>query len=231
MKSKDELRGIYLIERLEVSSEDPKKYYIGQALDIFKRLNQHCFSKNRGIDEAITKYGVDKFSFRILEIVKAKEDLNACESKWIKTFIEKYGEDYLYNIAQTNNPRNTLDSGIRQEITELFKEDIGRSIYSIAEYYNISYDKIIEIRKPLLKEKGLKWIRGKIVDIRTKQEPENWRGYQFTKKLAEKILNELKQEGISEKDIRYVSYSDLQIFLNTMDSYKFAPQFLKNDNY
>ena len=129
----------------------------------------------------------------------------------------------IYNIAQTNNPRNTLYSGIRKEIIELFKEDIGRSIYSIAEHYNISYDKIIEIRKPLLKEKGLKWIRGKIVDIRTKQEPENWRGYRFTKQLADKILNKLKQEGMSVKDIRYVSYSDLR-------SYKYAPQLLNNGN-
>ena len=88
MKSKDELKGIYLIERTTVSTDDSKKYYIGQALDIFKRLNQHCVVNNLGIDEAITKYGVDKFSFRILEIVKTKEDLNTCESKWIKVFIE-----------------------------------------------------------------------------------------------------------------------------------------------
>ncbi len=229
MESKDEIRGIYLIERREVSNEDPRKYYVGQALDIFKRLNQHCFVSNPGIDNAIRKYGVDKFSFRVLEIVKDKKDLNSCETKWINVYKDMYGEKSLYNIAQTSNPRTRIDSQVKQEIKALFKEDIGRSIYSRAEYFNISYDKIIEIRKPLLKEKGLKWIRGKIVDIHTKPEPENWRGYQFTKELADKILNELKKDGKSEKDIRYVSYSDLHIFLDTLDSYEYAPPLLKTN--
>lgn len=222
MKSKDEIKGIYLIERIQISDDDPKRYYIGQALDIFKRLNQHCTVKNPGIDEALWKYGPDSFTFRILEIVKAQKDLNARESKWIEAYRVKYGDQSLYNVSQTNNPRSIIDSAIRQEIISLFKKDIGQSIYAIAEYYNISFDKIIDIRKPLLKENNLKWSRGKIINITTKNEPSNWRGYQFTRKLGNRIMKEL-EEGKSEQDIRYVSTTDLQIFLHSKDKYIFAP--------
>lgn len=222
MKSKDEIKGIYLIERIKTSDDDHKKYYIGQALDIFKRLNQHCTVNNPGVDEAILKYGPDNFSFRILEIVKSQKNLNACESKWIETYREKYGDSALYNISQTNNPRYRIDPALKREVVSLFREDIGQSIYAIAEHYNISYDKIIDIRKPILKENNLKWYRGKIINMSTKEEPENWRGYQLTRELGKRILKELN-EGKSEQDIRYVSTTDLRIFLNSKDKYIFAP--------
>lgn len=222
MKSKDEIKGIYLIERIQISDDDPKKYYIGQALDIFKRLNQHCAVKNPGIDEALWKYGPDSFLFRILEIVKSQKDLDARESKWIKAYRAEYGDRSLYNISQTSNPRTRINSAVKQEIISLFKTDIGQSIYAIAEYYDISFDKIIEIRKPILKENNLKWSQGKIINMSTKNEPANWRGYQFTRKLGDRITKEL-EEGKSEQDIRYVSTTDLQIFLHSKDKYIFAP--------
>ena len=222
MKSKDEIKGIYLIERIKISDNDPKKYYIGQALDIFKRLNQHCAVKNPGIDEALLKYGPDSFLFRILEVVKSQKDLDACESKWIDAYRAEYGDRSLYNISQTSNSRTRINPAVKQEIISLFKTDIGQSIYAIAEYYDISFDKIIEIRKPILKENNLKWSQGKIINMSTKNEPANWRGYQFTRKLGDRITKEL-EEGKSEQDIRYVSTTDLQIFLHSKDKYIFAP--------
>ena len=65
---KKEIKGIYLIERIETVSDETKKYYIGQALDIFNRFNQHCTEIHPGIDAAITKLGSDKFSFRIIAV-------------------------------------------------------------------------------------------------------------------------------------------------------------------
>lgn len=128
---KKEIKGIYLIERIETVSDETKKYYVGQALDIFDRFNQHCTETHSGIDAAITKLGSDKFSFRILEIVKRAKDLNACETKWINIYKELYGDERIYNIAQTQNARKTINSQIKAKIKTLFEEDLGRSIYII----------------------------------------------------------------------------------------------------
>lgn len=217
-----EIKGIYLIERIESNSNETKKYYIGQALDIFSRLNQHCTQKNPGIDKAISELGSDKFSFRILEVVKHAKDLNTCETKWIEYYKKLYGDKQMYNIAQTTNARTMIDSQIKAKIKRLFKEDLGRSIYAISEYFHISYEDVIKIRKPLLSKKGLKWKNGKIIDKATGQEPENWRGYQFTKKIADKINEELNKLDCSNEDIRFVSKSDLDIFLNSGNNYNYA---------
>lgn len=188
------IKGIYLIERIVDFPNEVKKYYIGQALNIFDRLNQHCDNNSAGIDEAILRLGVDKFSFRTLEVVKYKKDLDKCESKWINHFRQEYGDEYMYNIAQTSNARTrrfNISQAIRKQIEDLFNEDLGRSIYAIAECFNVSFEDVISIRKPLLEEKGLIWKKGKIIDRETGKEPENWRGYQFTKKLADRIDEDL----------------------------------------
>lgn len=223
---KKEIKGIYLIERIETVSDETKKYYVGQALDIFNRFNQHCTEIHPGIDAAITKLGSDKFSFRILEIVEFANDLNACETKWINLFKENYGDELMYNIAQTTNTRTEIDPTIKEKVKILFNEDIGRSIYAIAEYFSIPYKDVIEIRKPLLKKKGLKWKNGKIIDING-VEPENWRGYQLTKKLSEKINTMLNTPGYSKKDIRSVSSADLEIYLKSGKEYCYASEIEK----
>lgn len=222
---KKEIKGIYLIERIVPLENETRKYYIGQALDIFTRLNQHCSVKNPGIDNAISELGVDSFSYRILEIVHRAKDLNQCETKWINHYKEKYGDTALYNIAQTTNDRKIIDVQIKKRIINLFNEDIGRSIYAVAECFNVAYDDVIKIRKPLLKKHGLKWnsTRKTIINELTGEEPENWRGYQLTEDLAKKVRAELEDPEKSERDISFVSKSDLAIFLNAGDNYLFAP--------
>ena len=85
------IKGIYLIERIDSSPENEKrKYYVGRACDIFRRLNQHCTEKNPGIDSAISELGADKFSFKILEEVGRAKDLDACEKKWIKHYKKQW---------------------------------------------------------------------------------------------------------------------------------------------
>ncbi len=222
---KKEIKGIYLIESIEDFLNETK-YYVGQSLNIFERLNQHCNSNSPGIDKAILECGVDKFSFRILEVVKYKKDLDICESKWINHFRQKYGDEHMYNIVQTSNVRikpTSIPPTIKKQIKDLFNEDLGRSIYAIAECFNVSYEYVIRIRKPLLAKNGLKWKNGKIIDMKTGMEPENWRGYQFTKKVANKIEEDLKCPQKTAKDIRYVSNSDLTIYLKTKETYEYSP--------
>ena len=50
---KKKIKGIYLIERIDMQQGETRKYYVGQSVDIFTRLNQHCSENNNGIDEAI----------------------------------------------------------------------------------------------------------------------------------------------------------------------------------
>ena len=220
---KNEIKGIYLIERIGALSGE-KKYYVGQALDVFSRLNQHCTQKNPGIDNAILEFGPKEFSFRILEIVNCAEDLDARESKWIKKNKKLYGDEQMYNIAQTHNARTTINPQIKSKIKDLFEDDLGRSIYAIAEYFDISYEDVIKIRRPLLSKQGLVWKKGKIVNKVTGLEPNNWRGGLITEKMARDIDSILSIKGNTKKDIRFVSQSDLKIYLDSYERYKYAPE-------
>lgn len=222
---KKQVKGIYLIERIANLENETRKYYVGKASDIFTRLNQHCTEKNPGIDNAISEIGPDKFSYRILEIVRLAKDLDKCEKKWIKHFKEEYGDAALYNIALTTNARTTIDPRVKKKIESLFNEDIDRSIYAVAEYFCLSYNDILDIRKKPLKEQGLVWdnSRKTIICKQTGEEPENWRGYQLTETLAKKVRAELADPEKSERDISFVSKSDLSIFLNAGEDYQFAP--------
>ena len=219
---KREIKGIYIIERVVELPDETRKYYIGQSIDIFNRFNQHCTERNPGIDEAIDNLGVESFSFRILEKVESSNVLNDCESKWIKDYRGKYGDEQMYNIAQTKNERKQIDPQIKKKIKSLFNEDLARSIYAIAECFNISYEDVVKIRKPLLFKQGMVWKDGKIVYKATGLKPENWKGGQITKNMADKIRTMLKDPNFSIKDIRFVSKSDLNIFLESGDEYDYA---------
>ncbi len=71
--------GIYVI-----THKDTGKQYCGQSIDCFERFKQHTTPKKNstGIKGAIMKYGVDAFSFQILEECK-RELLNEREIYWI----------------------------------------------------------------------------------------------------------------------------------------------------
>ena len=71
--------GIYKIENLLNG-----KSYIGQSIEIERRFSKHKSAKDDFyIHRAIRKYGVENFSFEILEECKV-EELNEREKFWIK---------------------------------------------------------------------------------------------------------------------------------------------------
>lgn len=93
-----QLSGIYLIERISNLNNNEPIYYIGQAKDLFNRLNEHSSnSYNQEIDKAISKYGVTSFNFKILELTEDQLLKDNLEKKYINDYIEKYGESKLYN--------------------------------------------------------------------------------------------------------------------------------------
>lgn len=231
---KEVKKGIYLIKRITESSDNnERKYYVGQAIDIFNRLNQHCCDKVQYVDKEIQRLGVANFKFQILEEVSDKNDLDECESKWISHYKETYGENMMYNLSQTSNTNPyDIGDGIKKTIKELFKQDIGQSIYAISDHFKICWEEVVKIRKPLAKKEGLTYDskRKRVIVISTGAEPDNWRGAIWTKKMADKILGYI-DEGFEKEELkRMISKADLDLFLEmyAKGNYAYAPE-LTND--
>lgn len=108
--SKEHICGVYL-----VTNKINGKIYIGQSVDIERRWNQHRYGKgNIILANAIKKYGIDNFSFEILEQIECinltKEQitdrLTIIEQEWFdktKPFLRDTG----YNIQTTSKPNLT----------------------------------------------------------------------------------------------------------------------------
>lgn len=232
----NKIKGIYLIERITDENDGTnKKYYIGMAEDIFDRWSQHCNNSKQHIDKEIKRIGLNKFRFQILETISSIDNLKKRESEWIKQYKEKFGDSILYNISETSNVNpESVDKEISDKIKKLFIDDIGRSIYAIAESFNLPWKKVVDIRKPLLKKKGLSYDRSKnkIIDVETGEEPSNWSGSIFTQTLADKVL-EMKRNCDNLRDIANlvnVSKVDLELFLEmySKGNYIFAQKLDSN---
>ena len=68
------------------------KSYIGQSINLYRRLNEHLKSKSKSkIDTSIQKYGIDKFIFEVIYIIDNNIPTNEIE----KTLNEK---EYYYVV-------------------------------------------------------------------------------------------------------------------------------------
>lgn len=217
------IKGIYLITRKVAQNDGEPLYYIGQAKNIFERFQEHCENGcQSGIDAAINKYGITSFSFEILEIVKRQADRDKREKAIIKEYIEKYRENMLYNrqtggkqgYKQINTDRQKDDNDIRRKIREIFKQDMGYSVDLIAEHFHVDGLTVIKIRKPLLKQNGLKYDNSKkqVVYMETGEIPDNWRGGVLTKKQVA-LYNKNKNMELDElANLMKISITDLKVF-------------------
>jgi len=86
--------GIYIVENLING-----KAYIGQAVDMQRRLHNHFVGRRSNVilQRAIKKYGIECFSFRFLEILPNDSAiLTSCEQKWIDYYMSL---NMSYNIC------------------------------------------------------------------------------------------------------------------------------------
>lgn len=130
--------GIYKIENLING-----KVYIGKSINIQKRFKSHIndsFNENKSsynhlIHKAIRKYGVENFSFDIIEQCDENE-LNTKEMHWISVYdcCILDGKDKGYNMTRGGDGSSSVDIG---KIYELW--DKGLSIIEISEV--LHYDR------------------------------------------------------------------------------------------
>ena len=125
--------------------------YIGQSKNIKKRwkreiadaLNSNTEAYNYPLSKAIRKYGLENFSFEIIEEC-LQEELNQKERYWIKYF-NSYNEGYNQNLGG-NSVLHTckLTPEQAQEIIDiLFNDELGIvSHKKLAEQYKVSKDTI-----------------------------------------------------------------------------------------
>lgn len=80
IKSKD-FKGVYIL-----FNENKKMYYVGQSINVIKRINNHLTGKGNGDVYADYKFG-DNFKIKIIPLYKSGfETLNSLEKNAIYTY-------------------------------------------------------------------------------------------------------------------------------------------------
>lgn len=134
----------------KITNKINKKVYIGQTINFKKRMNQHkCFYKKKNvmlIDMAIRKYGVENFTFEIIETTKKQEIADELERYYIKKYDCKIKNNKGYNL---------LDGGRKQQGSWNRKPI---NMYSLDGKYIKTYEcaRIIEEEYPQYKEYRIK---------------------------------------------------------------------------
>lgn len=112
--------GIYII-----TNNINKKVYIGKSNDIERRFREHksqyerLRTPNKPLYLAFDKYGIDNFSFEVLEECPSKE-LNRKEKYWIKQY-DSDNSEKGYNILSGGDGH---DCGEKHPNHKLTKEDV-----------------------------------------------------------------------------------------------------------
>ena len=125
------------------------KVYIGQALNIERRITEHKRGKGvheQSIDKAIQKYGVDSFSYDLVELCNADE-LNDREIFWIEHF-NSYRRGYNLTSGGQGSPNLSvkLTSKDVEDIYYLLL-DYELTQNEIAEKFNVSPQTISDINR------------------------------------------------------------------------------------
>ena len=184
--------GIYKIENLV-----NHKVYIGQSIDIIKRLKDHIkfdikYSSESHLSRAFIQYGFDNFSF---EIIKETSDLDFWEIFLIQLY-NSTDTNLGYNIAIGGQGGN-LGPEVNKRISERLKE-----VYSNPEYRK----RRSELKTKWWKEVGLtdeqrqKWSeaqKGKTLSDEHKESIS--KGIRNSSKFKEAISSEERKRKVSEK--------------------------------
>ena len=205
-------QGIYLIE----NNLNHKKY-IGQSVNIktrwaaHKNYKAHMTSSPKSYN-AFEKYGIENFTFTILEEVKFEQDLTPREQYWIN-YYDTINNGYniirpIDSFSGELNPQVKLNWTIVKQIKEILK-NTNISIQQIASQFNIHYTQIYRINR------GETWFEEKDDYPIRKTNDESRPGSQNGRsKLTEAEVLNIRQ--------RYVNESVSQIYEDYKHLYSFS---------
>ena len=133
LRGKNMSCGIYKITNLINN-----KIYIGKSVNIEKRFQSHKRAKcNMAIHKAIQKYGINNFTFEILEECE-EQQLDNREKYWINYFNSYLGEGY--NAAPggegASHPVKISNYQLQMIINDLKNSNL--SIKELSQKYNVS---------------------------------------------------------------------------------------------
>ena len=119
------------------------KCYVGQSQNIFKRWSVHGNKNNANncsmvIAKAVTKYGVENFTFEILELC-SKNELNDKEKYWISKF-DTYSKGYN-STTGGDSPEESAFSKLKKDtVGMLYKQLLDNVIpmVELARIYGVS---------------------------------------------------------------------------------------------
>jgi hypothetical protein len=95
------MRGVYQITVKRPDKEE--LVYVGQAKNVRSRFNAHRRGlvagrhANKHLQNAYDKYGARAFSFTLLELLDAVEDMTLYEAEWFDTLVTRYGRQNVAN--------------------------------------------------------------------------------------------------------------------------------------
>lgn len=133
--------GIY-----KITNQLNNKSYIGQSIHIERRWQEHKKPSTESvISTAIKEYGVENFSFEILELCSQNE-LDIKEKYWMSIYnsIVPYG----YNVSDLTESQHTQFHHFNKETLMLIIQDIkisNDSFSEIAQKYNLNVSTISRI--------------------------------------------------------------------------------------
>lgn len=135
--------GIYKIENLL-----NKHCYIGQSIDILRRWRQHRSDYkvyNTSLYAAFKKYGLENFSFEVIEECKP-EELNDKEIYWIQYYDSyKNGYNQTTGGSQYSAWIKIDDEQLSEIISYLQNSELSQQ--EIAKLFNVGEDTISEINQ------------------------------------------------------------------------------------
>lgn len=107
----------------EIINNINKKIYVGQSINIQKRISDHWHIQDGSpIHRAITKYGRENFSYRILEEC-SEEQLDEREAYWINK--ENSMVPNGYNILPGGTPKPGLIPEVREKTKQTLLQKYG----------------------------------------------------------------------------------------------------------
>lgn len=144
------ITGIY-----KITNQVNGKNYIGQAVDIERRWHDHRSKyknpkneqHNSLLYKAIKKYGIENFTFEIIEEC-LKNELDEKEKYWIK-YYDSFNSDKGYNLTeggQNGSHFFKLSPTILKEIIDLLQNS-SMSLTEIAKKYNVRNNTITNINQ------------------------------------------------------------------------------------